>query len=113
MRPLGYTNASIFMLCFSLNSRVSFENVKDKWSRELKKYAPGVPIILVGTQSDTTRAISEKEGKRMAKEIGALKYAECSAKTRNGVKECFGETVLIGLDPVKAMKKSKKRCSIQ
>lgn len=101
------------MLCFSLNSRVSFENVKDKWSRELKRYASGVPIILVGTQSDTVRAITRKEGKKMAKEIGALKYLECSAKTRDGVKECFGETVLIGLDPIKAMKKSKKLCSLQ
>lgn len=117
LRPLGYANASVFLLCFAINNRVSFENVRDKWAAELARYAAGVPVILVGTQSDTTRTVSEKDGQRMASSIGAVKYVECSAKTRQGTKEVFGEAVIIGLDPKKVAarkgKPKKFKCLVQ
>uniref|UniRef100_A0A453N152 Uncharacterized protein n=1 Tax=Aegilops tauschii subsp. strangulata TaxID=200361 RepID=A0A453N152_AEGTS len=34
----------------TLISKASYENVSKKWIPELKHYAPGVPIILVGTK---------------------------------------------------------------
>lgn len=117
LRPLGYANASVFLLCFAISSRVSFENVRDKWAAELARYAAGVPVVLVGTQSDTTRTVSEGEGQRMARTIGAVKYLECSAKTRQGTKEVFAEAVIIGLDPKKAAarkgERKKLKCLVQ
>jgi len=49
LRPLSYRGADVFILAFSLISKASYENVSKKWIPELKHYAPGVPIVLVGT----------------------------------------------------------------
>jgi len=62
-----------------------------------------VPIILVGTKLDLRTERSElslmasqgqqpiqtAEGEQVAREIGAKRYLECSAKTRLGVQEVF------------------------
>ncbi|KAB5541588.1 hypothetical protein DKX38_014562 [Salix brachista] len=50
LRPLSYRGAGVFLLAFSLISKASYENVAKKWIPELRHYAPGVPIILVGTK---------------------------------------------------------------
>ncbi|CAM8939262.1 hypothetical protein QQ045_013201 [Rhodiola kirilowii] len=50
LRPLSYRGADVFILAFSLISKASYENVAKKWIPELRHYAPGVPIILVGTK---------------------------------------------------------------
>jgi Ras-related C3 botulinum toxin substrate 1 len=61
-----------------------------------------VPIILVGTKIDlredaeTIKKLKEKNqspvtaavGTAMAKDIGAVKYTECSALTQKGLKVC-------------------------
>ncbi|KAL4573899.1 hypothetical protein LXL04_020720 [Taraxacum kok-saghyz] len=52
LRPLSYCGADVFILAFSLISKASYENVCKKWFLELKRYAPGVPIIIVGTKID-------------------------------------------------------------
>ncbi|VVA22394.1 PREDICTED: rac [Prunus dulcis] len=52
LRPLSYRGADVFILAFSLISKASYENVAKKWIPELQHYAPGVPIILVGTKLD-------------------------------------------------------------
>ncbi|KAK4378279.1 hypothetical protein RND71_000141 [Anisodus tanguticus] len=52
LRPLSYRGADVFILAFSLISKASYENVSKKWIPELRHYAPGVPIILVGTKLD-------------------------------------------------------------
>lgn len=104
------------MVCYSIASRTSFENVKDKWVPELRKHAPNVPILLVGTQSDrrqggtgtSTNLISEGEAKKLAKSIKAAGYMECSAKSRDGVKSVFSEAVLVALDPIDRAKKNMK-----
>jgi GTPase SAR1 family protein len=41
------------VLCFSVIDRNSFESLKKNYLPELKQNAPNVPILLVGTQSDS------------------------------------------------------------
>ena len=41
LRPLSYANANVFLLCFSVISPVSFENVTAKWYPELMHFCPG------------------------------------------------------------------------
>jgi GTPase SAR1 family protein len=62
-----------------------------------------VPILLVGTKSDLRtnareiqlmssqgqQPVQPEEAEQVAKEIGARQYLECSAKTRDGVREVF------------------------
>lgn len=37
-----------FLLCYSLGSRSSFENIATKWFPEIRHHCPHVPIVLVG-----------------------------------------------------------------
>ena len=59
LRPLSYANTNIFLICFSLESRASLKNVKQKWIPELHKYDKahqnkmGPPkFILVGNKAE-------------------------------------------------------------
>ncbi|CAN1757818.1 Rac-like GTP-binding protein ARAC1 [Linum perenne] len=117
LRPLSYRGADVFILAFSLISKASYENVSKKWIPELKHYAPGVPIILVGTKLDHPGAvpISTAQGEELRKLIGAPAYIECSAKTQENVKAVFDAAIRVVLQPPKQKKKknkAQKACSI-
>ena len=78
-------NFDVFLLCFSVTQRSSFRNIKNKWINELKKYATNVPVIVCGTQIDLRdendkEHIGKKEGEKMAKELKAKRYVECTSK---------------------------------
>jgi Ras-related C3 botulinum toxin substrate 1 len=107
LRQLSYTNTDVFLLCFSIVSPTSFDNIKAKWFPELNHFCPKVPIILVGTKLDlrenTTiieklnkngfNVISYEQGQDLAKQIGAKLYLECSALTQQGLNNVFNEAV--------------------
>jgi Ras-related C3 botulinum toxin substrate 1 len=126
LRPLSYPQTDVFLVAFSLISRASFENVKQKWWPELKHHCPGVPMILVGTKLDlrsdpnTVQRLKEKnqtpisfeEGLEMTKTIGAIKYLECSALTQKGLKNVFDEAIRVVLCPPNPKKAKKKACEI-
>merc|ERR1719197_1322272 len=52
LRPLSYPQTDVFLICFSVISPTSFENVAVKWHPEISHHAPEVPFILVGTKMD-------------------------------------------------------------
>ena len=103
LRPLAYPQTDCFLLCFSLVSQVALSNVKSKWAPELQKYAPGVPIILVGTKKDLLQdtqhlqqmrqkgfePVSTQQGQEVADAIGAYKYIEMSSLTQENLKSVF------------------------
>ena len=124
LRPLSYPQTDVFLVCFSVVSPASFENVKEKWFPEVRHHCPGVPCIIVGTQSDLRdepstldklaknkqRPITTDQGERLAKELGAVKYLECSALTQRGLKNVFDEAIIAALEPPQS--KPKKKCMI-
>ncbi|KAF1809879.1 small GTP-binding protein, variant 2 [Eremomyces bilateralis CBS 781.70] len=126
LRPLSYPQTDVFLICFSVVSRASFDNVKAKWAPEIEHHAPGVPIILVGTKLDLrddegTREqlrkmkqspVSYEEAVQVAKEIKAYKYLECSALTTRNLKSVFDEAIRAVLNPRPTAKKSSKKCTI-
>lgn len=105
LRPLSYPQTDVFLVCFSVTSPASFENVKEKWFPEVHHHCPGVPCLIVGTQIDLRddsqvleklqrqkqRPITSEQGERLARELGAVKYVECSALTQKGLKNVFDE----------------------
>lgn len=105
MRPLSYPQTDVFLVCFSVTSPASFENVKEKWFPEVRHHCPGVPCLVVGTQVDLRddpqvieklqrqkqRPIGSDQGEKLARELGAVKYVECSALTQKGLKNVFDE----------------------
>ena len=52
LRPLSYPCTDVFLICYSVKSKESFDNVKVKWIPELRHHSPGVPVVLVGTKID-------------------------------------------------------------
>ena len=56
------------------------------------------------------KPISFEEGTELAKEVGAVKYLECSAKTQEGLKDVFDEAILAALPPPT---QDTKKCSLQ
>merc|ERR1711865_741638 len=52
LRPLSYPQTDVFLVCYSVVSPSSYENVRNKWVPEIGHHAPGVKFILVGTKVD-------------------------------------------------------------
>ncbi|XP_069765007.1 ras-related C3 botulinum toxin substrate 1-like isoform X2 [Narcine bancroftii] len=123
LRPLSYPQTDVFLICFSLVSPASFENVRAKWYPEVRHHCPSTPIILVGTKldlrddKDTIEKLKEKklapitypQGLAMTKEIGSMRYLECSALTQRGLKTVFDEAIRAVLCPAPE-ERSKKKC---
>lgn len=61
LRPLCYTSADVFLLCFSVVSPASFQNVPEKWVPEIRRHAPTAPLVLVGTQCDLREDVKVRE----------------------------------------------------
>ena len=95
IRPLSYPDTDVIILCFSVDSRISFANTKLKWEPEITSYLPNVPIVLVGNKCDlkSEKTVTTDEGWKMADTINAVAYLECSAKTHFGVRKVFDVAV--------------------
>ena len=68
-------------------------------------------------QARNLEPISYSQGARLAKEIGAAQYLECSSKTGEGVKEVFDTAIKQVLNercykPKKGSSAKSKRCTI-
>ncbi|KAI5806876.1 P-loop containing nucleoside triphosphate hydrolase protein [Geopyxis carbonaria] len=127
LRPLSYPQTDVFLVCFSIVSPPSFDNVLSKWYPEISHHAPNIPIILVGTKLDlrddpkTIQALLEKrmhpiefvQGMSRGKDINAVRYLECSALTQKGLKNVFDEAIRAVLVPPKISKPNGgKKCAI-
>ncbi|KAJ1819075.1 GTP-binding protein Rho1, partial [Coemansia sp. RSA 2599] len=98
-----YNGAHVVIICFSVDSPDSLENVQEKWIGEVLEYAPGVPTLLVGLKEDLRRdngiiqqlmkdgqaPTTREKALGVARDIGAHMYLECSAKENRGVSEVF------------------------
>ncbi|KAJ8321714.1 LOW QUALITY PROTEIN: hypothetical protein KUTeg_000185 [Tegillarca granosa] len=47
LRPLSYPNTDVILMCFSVDSPDSLENVQTKWTPEVRHFCPKVPIKLI------------------------------------------------------------------
>ena len=125
LRPLSYPSTDVFLVCYSVVSGSSFENVEGKWKPEIAKHCPNTPIVLVGTKIDMrddpdeykilkkqgNEVIKTSQGEEMAKRIGAAKFMECSALTQKNLKRLFEEAVLAGIhNKNKLTDKRHKKC---
>lgn len=125
LRTLSYPQTNVFVICFSITSPSSYENVKLKWHPEVFQHCPNVPILLVGTKKDlrddpevlkklkenNQSPISQQQGAALARQIQASKYIECSALNQDGVSDVFTEAVRIYLNPTPPARK-KTKCVI-
>jgi Ras-related C3 botulinum toxin substrate 1 len=122
LRPLSYPQTDVFLLCFSVVSPASFENIRTKWFPEIQHHSPGTPIILVGTKLDLrddpaalerlrerrSAPIQYSQGAAMANDIRAARYLECSALTQVGLKTVFDQAIRTVLNPNRRSSSRKK-----
>lgn len=122
LRPLSYPQTDVFLVCFSVVSPASHENVKEKWVPEITHHCPRTPFLLVGTQSDLRddpamieklaknkqKPVTKASAEKLAELLRAVKYVECSALTQEGLKNVFDEAILAALEPPPMQ--SKKKC---
>lgn len=112
LRSLSYSDTHTIMLCFSVDSRDSLENAQTKWVSEIVDHCEGVKLVLVALKCDlrneednedsqaaagSRRLITYEEGLAVAKQVGALRYLECSARRNRGVNEAFTEAARCAL----------------
>nr|XP_010915861.1 rac-like GTP-binding protein 2 isoform X2 [Elaeis guineensis] len=121
LRPLSYRGADIFILAFSLISRASYENVLKKWMPELRRFAPNVPVVLVGAKLDLREdkgfladhpgasVITSAQGEELRRHIGAAAYIECSSKTQQNIKAIFDTAIKVVLQPPQRKNMMKKK----
>jgi len=108
LRKLSYSQTDVFLITFSLTNRTSFENVKSKWSYEIKEFNPSTPIILVGTKLDMRDSaapgttVSHQEGETLKHMINAHHYIECSALTQQNLTHLFDQTIRVALQQQKS-----------
>ncbi|KAJ3585912.1 hypothetical protein NHX12_012319 [Muraenolepis orangiensis] len=124
LRPLSYPQTDVFLVCFSVVSPSSFENVKEKWVPEITHHCPKTPFLLVGTQIDLRddpstveklaknkqKPITPETAEKLARDLKAVKYVECSALTQKGLKNVFDEAILAALEPPEL--KKRRRCML-
>ena len=111
IRPLSYPSTDVFLVCFSLISPASYENIRTKWYPEVSHHCPSASLLLIGTKLDLRddpkvaqtlleqkmQPVNASQGQKLMAEIKALKYMECSALTRSGLPEIFTAAISIVL----------------
>ncbi|CAF1924157.1 unnamed protein product [Rotaria magnacalcarata] len=123
LRPLSYPQTDVFLVCYSVVNPASFDNVRAKWSPEIKHNNPETPVVLVGTKLDLrddkhtidkllarkSAPIITQKGALMAQEIGAVAYIECSALTQKNLARVFDIAIRAGLGKYPKMKRRKRK----
>jgi Rho family protein len=128
------------MLCFSVDSRDSLENVESKWVGEIAENCQGVKLVLValkcdlrenndedgaeggassetevsadGAQKEQKEIINYNQGLEVARRINALRYLECSAMRNRGVNEAFTEAARVALSVKGVGGKEDRNCDV-
>lgn len=126
LRPLSYPETDVILMCFSVDSPDSLENIPEKWVPEVKHFCPNVPIILVANKKDLRNdenvknelsrlklePVKAEDGRAMALRIGAYAYLECSAKTKEGIWEVFETATRAALQKRKTKSDSCLKCCV-
>lgn len=131
LRSLSYDDTHAIMLCFSVDSKDSLENVESKWVGEIAENCQGVKLVLVALKCDLREQGAEEEGEGMegahrekkdmitynqglevARRINALRYLECSAMKNRGVNEAFTEAARVALSVKQNGSKDDPKCII-
>ncbi|KAG0083125.1 GTP-binding protein Rho1 [Podila epicladia] len=119
LRPLSYPESDVVLMCFSVDSVSSLDNLTEKWYPELTHFLESAPKIVVGLKTDLRDGASEEDKSQFVTfEKGAqvaaslhCKYYECSAMTGKGLREVFQAAVKVAMQS-NFTKMRKRACSI-
>ncbi|XP_048378633.1 ras homolog family member Ub [Stegostoma tigrinum] len=123
LRHFCYHKTDVFLLCFSVVSPSSFQNVTEKWMPEIRQHCPTAPVVLAGTQCDLRgdvkvlielakckeKPVPQAAARALSEKMGAVAYVECSSLTQKNLKEVFDLAIVSGLRHVDARASSEHR----
>lgn len=104
IRALSYPDTDAFIVCYSIASPISFQNIRTKWVSDMKDNdMKDTPFLLLGLKKDLKedeKTIEElaktkktlvplEKANELASSIGAFDVYECSAKEDDGVDQAF------------------------
>ena len=112
LRPMSYPNTNVLIICYSIDSRNSFQNINQRWLPEIKHFCPNIPFVIAATKVDLRDSedalkklenegktiISKDEGVAFVKKVKGAKYCECSALQNKGVTDLFDDAVRVTKD---------------
>ena len=129
MRPLSYPMSDVVIICMSIASRVSADNVVNKWAPEISHFLPQTPVVLVGCKKDLRddrntlarlrergqEPLSYTQGVALARKIGAAHYVESSAFTGENITDVFrtvARAAMEGKDGPRKPRPRRARCAV-
>ncbi|ELP84210.1 hypothetical protein EIN_064250 [Entamoeba invadens IP1] len=92
-----YHKVDYYFLLYAVDSRESFENIKRVWCKP-ELFGNGSKIVLIATKVDLFKSVSVEEkkklvsfeeGRKLAKDIGAITFAVTSSITEGNIKKIF------------------------
>ncbi|CAF0720796.1 unnamed protein product [Adineta steineri] len=118
LRPLSYPDTNVVLICFSVDSPASAINTIEKWMPEVRHFCDQCPVILVACKKDLRTdaktieklkkegeaIVTNEVGRRIAAQIRADAYIECSARTHEGVQDLFLQAARLSLKRYKRKK---------
>ena len=127
LRPLSYKDTDVFVVCYSIVSPTSLENVRIKWIPEIRHHCPDAPLLLVGTKCDLRQdkrflekikssemhaLVDLARAEETGTKIAAARVMECSGKTFVGLKDVFDVAVRTALAFRDRPRKEKTKCLV-
>ncbi|MFO7796538.1 MAG: GTP-binding protein [Promethearchaeati archaeon] len=89
MREKYYYGSKGAIVVGDLTRPKTFEQIKDFWIQDIKKYLSEIPIILIGNKNDLESKVSLKTVEKLGNEINSIGEIITSAKTGENVEEAF------------------------
>ena len=116
MRDLYYKEGDGFVLAFAVDSRCSFEKIRETREQIIRvKDSNSFPLVIVGNKCDLpNRTVSKEEAIKLAEEWGAS-YFDVSAKNCINVHESFStlmKKIVLSRQPITKKQKKNRNCSI-
>lgn len=104
-RHLALPTADYILICFSVDNKASYDEVRDTFIPLIKECCPTAKYFIAATKIDLredsnvlerlvengSSPISRETGLQLAKSVGAVAYFECSAKLNIGIDEIFDQ----------------------
>lgn len=106
-------NTTALIFAYSVADRQSFAELEDLFERTMFVRKDVPPFIIVGLRSDmdTERQVTYEEGYSLCKQLGGIKFQECSARDDVGIIEAF-DPIIDAVLSIKYDKDKKKKGAI-
>ncbi|XP_070179628.1 cdc42 homolog [Littorina saxatilis] len=122
LRVMSYPDTDVFLLCFSVTDPKSLHSVTEKWLPEVRFHTPSAQCVLVATKmdlrgneseiarlaKDSLTQVSTEQGEKLAFELEADGYMECSSLTQDGLHDVFDFATRLALSPSNKKSVSRK-----